>query len=65
MSFMSAMEHALQVGTAQEPMCNSRRKPTWPTEFRDPVDAALHLGTPPKWLEPVKPRRSSWKIFEW
>ena len=51
MDLMSAMEHALCVGTAKmksdvSDIQVSKRALVWPAEFRDPVEAALHLGTP-------------------
>lgn len=48
-NFFSPMEHALCVGTMPKAKIASvpERKPYWLAEFQHPVDAALHLGTPP------------------
>lgn len=47
MHFMSVMEHTLQAGTPEGGQQYKNDAPhVWPREFRDPVDAALHLGTP-------------------
>ncbi len=48
---MSSMKYALQFGTAPSRTVPSTNKNMedrccWPAEFRRPVDAALHLGTP-------------------
>lgn len=47
MDLMSAMKHALCVGTPKPtPDVQVSKKMPWPAEFRDPVDVALHVGTP-------------------
>ena len=56
MDLMDSMKFALQVGTAKTVVKTLRKVPTWPDEFRRPVDAALHLGTPrPSYGPPIKP----------
>ncbi len=47
MNFFSSMEYALCVGTPKSPPGPAKTGNfVWPKEFRDPVDAALHLSTP-------------------
>lgn len=45
-NFLSSMEHALCVGTPKASSVPIPKKRYWPAEFRRPVDAALHVGTP-------------------
>lgn len=56
MNLMKSMEYALCVGTPKASATPvSKRKPRWPAEFRRPVDAALHLGTPRPSHGPAEP----------
>ena len=53
MNMMSTMEHTLHTGPTKVAPSGKPRKMRWPADFRRPVEAALHLGTP----KPLVPRR--------
>jgi hypothetical protein len=55
MDIMSSMKFALHVGTARSAKIASGGRSRWPAEFRRPVDAALHLGTPKASKDPTTP----------
>lgn len=52
---MSSMKFALHAGTARSLKTASKQLSRWPSEFRRPIDAALHLGTPKRSVGPVVP----------
>ncbi|MCR4333483.1 MAG: hypothetical protein NUV60_00460 [Patescibacteria group bacterium] len=52
MKIFDTMERTLQVGTPKERLGIPVRL-VWPAEFRSPVDAALHVGTPPAQTKPI------------
>ena len=57
MKLMDTMEKTLQAGPRLAPASIS--KPSeWPAEFKDPVDAALHVGTPPPSPQKAMPTRT-------
>lgn len=63
MDITSTMERTLQTGTLKTSAQVSETASNWPDEFRRPVDAALHLGTPKPSLHPVETLPISGPMF--
>lgn len=56
MNIMNDMERTLQEGTPKASQVPANTKDSsWPREFREPVDAALHLGTSKASVGPFRP----------
>ena len=57
MDIMDSMKHTLQSGNAKAPKVASvsERTSGWRIDFWNPMNSALHLGTPKPSLGPVGP----------
>ena len=63
MKLTDTMERTLQIGNNTTSTSVFPRPSEWPTEFRDPVDAALHAGTPAAIVGQAVPERIRGPLF--